>query len=333
MTVAALLAYAATALLGAHQGQWAVITCLVVVQASFANTWDASLSRVYGTVAGALTGGAGVLAHEWTGVPEAVMLGLALAPLAALAAVDQRCRLAPVTAGLVMLTVSSGNTAAQLVLDRITEIVLGVTVGVLCTLLVLPERAHAALRRHAADALDALGEIAQAHITLEGAETYQLRMDEAFTRAQAATTELTREKALGLVKGPPPQPFMTALRRLRTDVALIERAMAPGCRAANQACLANKVEAWFTEAAAALRTGCAIPEPITLDPAFGGGKFDALGFALTALRREQSDFCRRAEQTVSIGATQKRPVLPPGCSTLARWCRKRVPVIDRECGD
>ena len=94
MTVAALLAYAATALFGAHQGQWAVITCLVVVQASFANTWDASLSRVYGTVAGALTGGAGVVAHEWTGVPEAVMLGLALAPLAALAAVDQRCRLA-----------------------------------------------------------------------------------------------------------------------------------------------------------------------------------------------------------------------------------------------
>jgi len=68
MTAAALLAYAATQVFGVHQGQWAVITCLVVVQASFANTWDTSLSRVYGTVLGALAGGGGVLAREWTGV-------------------------------------------------------------------------------------------------------------------------------------------------------------------------------------------------------------------------------------------------------------------------
>ncbi len=67
MTAAALLAYAATQVFGVHQGQWAVITCLVVVQASFANTWDTSLSRVYGTVLGALAGGGGVLAREWTG--------------------------------------------------------------------------------------------------------------------------------------------------------------------------------------------------------------------------------------------------------------------------
>ena len=60
MTVAALTADAATTLFHLHQGQWAVITCLVVVQGTFANTLDASLSRIYGTAAGALAGTAGV---------------------------------------------------------------------------------------------------------------------------------------------------------------------------------------------------------------------------------------------------------------------------------
>ena len=297
MTAAALLAYAATQVFGVHHGQWAVITCLVVVQASFAGTWDASLSRVYGTVLGALAGGGGVLGRQWTGLLEIVVLGLAIAPLAALSATDPRFRLAPVTAGLVMLTASNDNAAAHMIFDRTSEIMLGVTVGVLCTFLILPERANAVLRRSAADAVEAMGEIAQAHLRHDSIEAFQLRVDAAFTMAQAATAEVIRGQALGLVKGQSPQLFMTALRRLRTNVALIERAMEPACSAVDRACLASTVAAWFMATAAALRAGNAVPEPPAFSRAPGvdqSTEFDALEFALTALQREQSNFSQRA---------------------------------------
>lgn len=310
MTVAAVIACAATGLIGAHRGEWAVITCLVVVQASFANTWDASLSRVLGTAAGALAGGAGALARGWADAPVLLALALTVAPMAALAAADQRFRLAPVTAGLVLLSVPGGDALRSVVADRVGEIVLGVTVGVACALLVFPERAAGALRRRAADALDALGEVLRAHLRREPVEDHQLRLDAAFVRVQGAAAELVREQRLHLAGGVPPQAFVTALRRLRTDVALIERAMQSAGEAPDPTRLADGFAAWFVGAADAVRSGRALPPPAALERDGAGDPvpgFDALGFALDTMRREQLNIARRAAELTPVRHPRRQP--------------------------
>jgi hypothetical protein len=65
MTVAALFAYLGTAWLGLVEGYWAVITCLVVVQGTVGGTLDAAVSRINGTVAGAMTN-TGIERHSRT---------------------------------------------------------------------------------------------------------------------------------------------------------------------------------------------------------------------------------------------------------------------------
>jgi len=69
MTVAAVLAYLGTAWLGLPEGYWAVITCLIVVPGSLGATLNAGISRAYGTVVGALLGGAGAWVHAQFGLP------------------------------------------------------------------------------------------------------------------------------------------------------------------------------------------------------------------------------------------------------------------------
>jgi hypothetical protein len=61
MTLAALLAYVATALVGLHHGYWAVITCLIIVQGSLGATIGAGIARLAGTAAGGVLGGLGVM--------------------------------------------------------------------------------------------------------------------------------------------------------------------------------------------------------------------------------------------------------------------------------
>lgn len=302
MTVAALVAHAATQVLHLHQGQWAVITCLVVVQGTFANTLDASLSRAYGTVVGALGGILGVLALAGTGLPVAAALALAVAPMAALAATDPRFRLAPVTAGLVVLAASGGDAGIVVAFDRIAEILLGGVIGVAATLFILPERAEDSLVRHAAGALETLGAITRAHLLGGDIDPLHLAIEAAFVKAQTAAAEVAREQRVHLAKGAPPRPFMMALRRLRTDVALIERAMLLDDGPVDRSAAAAILGGWFDAAAAALRTGNALPEPPRLDAEAGGESaesFGAFGFALAALRRDQSNFCDRVDERIA----------------------------------
>lgn len=147
--VAAVLADLVVAALHLPQGQWAVITCLVIVQGSVGNTLDASLSRVMGTLAGAVGGAFGLLLMGQAVLPPVVVLALALTPMAALVTIDARFRLAPVTAGIVLLSASGGAPGMEVVFDRVAEVLVGVMVGIGCTLLLVPERAGDALRRHA----------------------------------------------------------------------------------------------------------------------------------------------------------------------------------------
>jgi len=81
----------------------------VIMQSTLGGTLDAGLSRVTGTVAGALLGGAGAWAEVATRLPLAVMLSSLVLPLSLLATLNAKFRMAPVTAALVLPQLSSAS--------------------------------------------------------------------------------------------------------------------------------------------------------------------------------------------------------------------------------
>ena len=104
ITVASLATFALAHLFGLAQSSWAVLTALIVMQASVGGSLKATVDRFVGSLGGAVWGVAVSLA-----VPHAnpVSLGVALAagvaPLAVVAAIRPAYRVAPVTAIILLL--------------------------------------------------------------------------------------------------------------------------------------------------------------------------------------------------------------------------------------
>jgi len=142
MTVAGLLAFALAELLGLAQGYWAVLTAVIVVQASIGGSLKAGIDRLVGTLGGAAYGAlVGLLVPHAEPVVRGAALALSVAPLALLATLKASFRVAPITAVIVLL----GGAAQQdgplaSAIGRVTEIGLGCIVGLGVSLLVLPAR-------------------------------------------------------------------------------------------------------------------------------------------------------------------------------------------------
>src|SRR2546428_13598519 len=92
-------------LLELPQGYWAVLTSVIVMQASVGGSLKAGLDRMLGTVAGAIWGVSVTLAipHHDT-LTLGLTLAVALTPLALVAALKPNYRVAPVTAIIVLLS-------------------------------------------------------------------------------------------------------------------------------------------------------------------------------------------------------------------------------------
>jgi uncharacterized membrane protein YccC len=165
MTVAALFAYLGTVWLGLAEGYWAVITSLVVVQGTLGGSLDAAVSRINGTVAGAVLGGIGAWVQGKLGVPHAAMLVALVLPLSLAAAANAQFRMAPVTAALVLLAIPIGGGSFNVALYRIANIAPGGVIGAAAALFVLPERGTTRMVTHGAAALAALGELARLYLT------------------------------------------------------------------------------------------------------------------------------------------------------------------------
>ncbi len=305
MTVASMLAYACATVFGLPEGYWAVITCLVVVQANLGGTLEAGMSRLYGTMAGALFGGIGGWMRTRTPIPEAVILLAAILPCSLLAAAKPKFRLAPVTAGLVLLVFAHGGAPLRMAFIRVAEIAIGSVIGMLTALLVLPGRGAVALHQHGAAALDAMGELARSYLTdTASAEPFNRRIQAAIDRAQTTCAEAAREQAAHLAGGPPPEPLMRTLRRLRTDVALLGRAISVEPAGDEHGRLADTLLAWFRAAAHALRTASAPPDlGAVKDASVAVAPESALGFALLVLARDQEELRDRMAER----ATPHRP--------------------------
>jgi uncharacterized membrane protein YccC len=279
VTVAAGLAFAADRLVGLSQGTWAVITAVIVMQASLGGSVKAAMDRMAGTLVGAIWGAAIslVLPHHGN-VETGLAVIAAVAPTALCAALSPSFRVAPITA-LIVLVPSGGTSLSPLAyaLDRVGEILLGIIAGVSVALFVLPARAQNLMMVSAARIAELNGDLLAA--LMAGLSEGQGRPDVASIHARiraglkqmdAAVDEAARERKAHLSDHVDPEPLARTLYRVRHDLVIIGRASAtalpPTVMPALEESLTHlrdAVIALLRETAAALRAGT--PPPKTGD--------------------------------------------------------------------
>lgn len=157
--LAATLTVALTRLFDLEQGYWAVFSAILVMQADFGSSIQASWSRLLGTAAGAALGAltatlAEVLLGPGVGALTLAMFA-AIALCAALAGLNENFRLAGVTAAIVICLHEAGGNAFALGASRFLEVGLGIVVA-LGVSLAWPSRARVLLRFGAAKGLEGL---------------------------------------------------------------------------------------------------------------------------------------------------------------------------------
>ena len=234
VTIAGTLAFAVTRFFDLPQGYWAVITAVVVMQASVGGSLKAAVERFTGTLAGAVYGGAiaALLPHGST-LSLGITIVLAVFPLALLAAIKPAFRVAPITS-LIMLLPPTGQAIGPLasVIDRVLEITLGNIVGVVVSLFVLPARAHTLMTEAAAKVVSLNADLVSVFIdeltdgpTSRGAmQKLHPQIRSALKKAEAAAEEAVRERRSHLTEAPDPEPLVRTLYRVRHDLVMIGRA-------------------------------------------------------------------------------------------------------------
>jgi len=231
-TLAGLITFTLAHLLNLPQGYWAVLTSVIIMQASVGGSLKAGLDRMLGTVAGAIWGVSVTLTlpHRDT-LSLGLALAVAVAPLALVAALKPNYRVAPVTAIIVLLS----TTGVQLgpmhyALDRVLEIGLGCLIGFVVSLLVLPTRANRLLAEAAAELLLALRDLLALLLrdiaqSPDGAAVIatHLKLSQALSRVEGFLDDMNRERVNWLTDAPDAQPFVRTLRRLHHDLTAIGR--------------------------------------------------------------------------------------------------------------
>ncbi len=234
VTIAGALAFAVTKALDLPQGYWAVITAVVVTQASVGGSLKAAIERFTGTLAGAVYGGvvAALVPHD-SPVSLGLAIIIALFPLAVLAAVRPAFRVAPITS-LIMLLPPTGQAIGPLAsaFDRVLEITLGNIVGVAVSLFVLPARAHTLMTEAAAKVVSLNAELISVFVDEltagpKGRAALQRlhpQIRAALKKAEAAADEAARERRSHLTEAADPEPLIRTLHRVRHDLVMIGRA-------------------------------------------------------------------------------------------------------------
>lgn len=233
VTVAGTAALAMARLFNLPQGYWAVITAIMVMQASIGGSLKAALDRFAGTLSGAAWGAlvATFGLHD-TLLHLCLTLAVALAPLAWLAARYPVCKLAPVTAVIVLLTSGGGTQSSfMLALDRVFEIVIGNVIGLAVALFVFPARAHGVVLTTAArvadlcaDMLDVLLDPDLADDVRQGLSKRHAQLWAALRPLDTAAEEAQRERRTWLGDQRDPAPLVRTLTRVRHDLVMVGRA-------------------------------------------------------------------------------------------------------------
>jgi len=233
LILASLLTFAIGHLLGLPQSYWAVLTALIVTQASVGGSLKAAIDRFVGSLGGAAWGVAVSLTLPHATVwGLTLILALALAPLAVLTAFNPAYRIAPVTAIIILLT-PTGQTSGPVLsaFHRVMEVGLGSIVALCIALLVLPERAHGVLARAAAQALEMMAELTVVLMAglaesrdARAVDDLNSRIRKAITATETAAVDAAGERRINLSSPADPEPVCRTLRRLHNDLAMIGRA-------------------------------------------------------------------------------------------------------------
>lgn len=156
VTVGAAGAYAIASALHLRLPLWAVLTSLIVTQMSVGRSLKATRDYMFGTVGGAIYGGAiAVLIPHSGELALLALLVLAVAPLAFVGAINPSLNAATVTAVIVLLVPTMSHVdPLDLAIDRLMEVTIGAVVGLLVSFFVLPSRAHSQIRVSAARTLE-----------------------------------------------------------------------------------------------------------------------------------------------------------------------------------
>ena len=330
VTVAAFGALAIATALNLKLPLWAVLTSLIVTQMSVGRSLKATRDYMFGTVGGAIYGGAVAVLIPHSGEAGLLaLLVLAVAPLAFIAAINPSLNAATVTAVIVLLvpTISHGS-PLESAIDRVLEVMVGAITGLLVSFLVLPSRAHSQLRVSASRALEliaaAVAELL-AGLTrgLDNEALHQIQdgIGKTLVDLDATGAEAERERAAHLSSGPDTGPLLRTILRLRHDLVMIGRASVVPLPydlqmrlAAPLAKVSEAVAVYLRSMAAALRTGVGAsaigPVHVALGdyaaeiaslrsegltrglPGDVAERFFALGFSLEQMRQNLKDLER-----------------------------------------
>ncbi len=141
--LAAGLCYWLSLRFGLHEGYWAAISAIIVLQSNVGSTVTASRDRLIGTAIGAVLG---FLASPWRRHPVAFAITILVAlVLCGLLNLKNSSRLAGVTITIVMLVDRNGS-HWTIAADRVVEVVMGILIALAVSLVVLPRRARQHLR-------------------------------------------------------------------------------------------------------------------------------------------------------------------------------------------
>jgi uncharacterized membrane protein YccC len=336
VTTAGLLALLVAQALNLPQGYWAVFAAVIVTETSVGGSVQAAVNWMVGTVGGAVYGAAvSSILPRHDEAMLALELVLCIAPLALLAALYPRFRVAPVTAIIVLATVNSATMGPlQSAIDRVLEIGLGSVIGLCVSLLVLPSRANtlvadAACRalEHMARLLVALTEAFGQHVGGAKLQPIHLEILDALSNLEDMVDEAVRERATRLSSAPDPAPLPRTLHRVRNDLVMLGRAVPdpfPEVIAARLGAAFSRTSAeiikFLRDCAAALRRHQPPPSRETLEAAFDSflsvlsvlrgeqlirsqsaemaGRVFALSFALQQLRADLKDLADRVAERV-----------------------------------
>ena len=229
VTASAVLGLAASHVLHLPIPLWAVLTAVILTQLSVGKSLGATADYFIGTVGAAVYAGTvGALSPSplWAG------LVIAVGPAALLAALNPRFSAAPFTVVLVFLAPTITHTGPiTSALERLLEVAVGGTVGLLVSLLVFPARAHDLAIEAAAGVLDLMARLQAdllAKLTQQLDEAPLLNLQdsigEALLRLETTSLEAKHERMAGLTSEPDEDSLLRTMSRLRHDLVMIGRA-------------------------------------------------------------------------------------------------------------
>src|ERR1700722_10691674 len=247
VTGASLLAFALAQVLHLHLPLWAVLTSVIVTQASLGRSVKVAKDYLIGTFAGVAYGGAiAILIPHDSESPLLAVRALSIAPLAFIASFRANFNVLPVTAIIVLLVPSMQHVSpAASALDRVLEVSVGGAFGFIVAVLSFPSRAHAITIQASVDRLDLMADALSTFLEdqtggLDDADRRRINdgIAVALTRLNATGAEAEHERNARLTSGPDTGPLLRTLLRLRHDIVMLGRAV--GCE------LPEEIEAQLT---------------------------------------------------------------------------------------